>query len=359
MPQLGGCELFDLQRVFLNKEIKMVKSETLVAHYEASEEEKTHQEVVMRRGNRVLDIYHERVKAREEFPRKYSKSLFCKELFESIAKGGTVNVRGIMIPSTDVALIKKVKEIEFSILQTYSRLLCKRAKVWESRNRHGILNFDDFYSEGVTGLLKAIYSYVRDDVKFFTFVHGCIDNACKSAINKAKPLSHWTNHDIKLYGEFEKTRVELSNKSGIEVSFDDVAELMGLDEETISDLRDMLRNVTNLSDTSYGRVGNAGEEIEVYEFAAPEEETVSDFNLESFINVPMSEWEKTVLDAFLTGKRGWATEVAKAHINPLTITKKNPKGKPYSRRAPAVALDRVLARLRDKHKNKYEQAEAA
>lgn len=334
-------------------------NENFITSYEASEEEKEHQEAVMRKGNRVLEIYHERVKAREQFPRKYSKSIFRKELFDAIKRGGSVIVRGIGIPATDVALIKKVKEIEFSILQTYSRLIGKRAKTWEGRNRRGILTFDDFYNEGVSGLLKAVYSYVRDDVKFITYAQHSIDNACQTAVNKSKPLSHWTNTNIKLYSEFTKTREDLNNKFGKEVSFDVVIEMMSLDEESISDLKDMLRNIMNHSDVV--GVNSNSEEIEIYDLfgAAKEEEAVSDFNLDSFINVPMSEWERIVLEAFLSGERGWATAVANAHINPLTITKKNPKGKHYSRRAPAVALERVLARLREKHKAKYKTAEAA
>jgi hypothetical protein len=52
----------------------------------------------------------------------------------------------------------------------------------------------------------------------------------------------------------------------------------------------------------------------------------------------LSEWEQAVLSAAMEGEYGWQARVAADHINPET-------GKPYSRMAPAVAINRIKEKV--------------
>jgi hypothetical protein len=66
----------------------------------------------------------------------------------------------------------------------------------------------------------------------------------------------------------------------------------------------------------------------------------------------LTDWEKTVLEAFLNAtddKTGWQTDVAKNHINPLT-------GEAYTRAAPAVAFKRAMTKLRELYSRNELQA---
>ena len=65
-------------------------------------------------------------------------------------------------------------------------------------------------------------------------------------------------------------------------------------------------------------------------------------HMELIKKAKLTEWEMIVLEAFMhspAGSNGWKTEVAKSHINPAT-------GKPYSRMAPLVALQRIRVKMK-------------
>jgi DNA-directed RNA polymerase specialized sigma subunit len=303
----------------------------LLEHYKATAEEKAEQEQIMRRGNAVLNTYLEQVKA--VAGAKYSRLQYRKDLFAAI-KAGSTNVFGIEISKTDLALILKVRSIEYNVICSYAHLIFNHAKRWTGRNHGSNLTFEDFYIEATMAVSNAIYGFTKPDVVFSTFAVWAIHRGILNAINNNKPLCPWTQENKSLYKQFSETRSALVKKAGVEVSFEEVVEKMNLEADEVRDLRAMLIRVVNHSeltanhdeDSDYADSGIYG----VAKDAAGVDEKI---DAPDVSNVKMTNWERIVFDAWLAdSSRGWATRVAKEN------------GK--SRRAPQIALERVLARIR-------------
>jgi len=340
------------------------QNEMLVQHYDATDEEKAVWEQTLRRGNRVLKTYHTR--AKEYIGPKYSLHKFRKDVFDAVknnggVKGGVIVKRKqifsktrlkkespklvqIGLSETDLNLILAVKKIEFLILSSFSKLIYKVARKWSRRKHGSSLTFDDFQSIGSMATINATYQFNRDDIKLVTYVTWAIHRKILNETNNAKPLSAWPQKSKKLYGQFERLR----NQIGMEVSFEEVTKMMDLGAVEIDDLRSMLTQVIHHSDM--GRGENNDEEPSFLSLCEAEPEAKTDLDeLEAVAKTQMNEIEKDVLQSYLFGGHGWATAVAARHINPTT-------SKPFSRRAPRLILDRVLARIRG---NMPVEAEAA
>lgn len=312
----------------------------LIPEHKATVEEKDNQDKIMRRGNKVFHKYHERVKSKVEGTGdgRYSRMRFRKELYEAAKSNPEkIVVRGISISKNDFTIINKIKEIESDVLATYSRLFIKFAKKWNTIDSS--LSFEDYYNESVAAAIKSMWGFVKDEIKFMTYLHMTINRHLMNFTNENKPLSHWTQTNKKLYGDFEQMRRE----TGMDIGFDEIVKLMGLGSQEIDDLRCMLTKV--ISQIEFSKDGNSEEDssnsIGIFSAVQPEAKPVLDYDqMEAINRTPMTDWERKVLDAYLEGGRGWASDVARNNINPDT-------GEVYSRRAPRLALDRVLARIKE------------
>jgi len=312
----------------------------LIPTVKATDEEKDNQDKIMRRGNKVFHQYHERIKQKVQGSGdgRYSRIRFRKELYEAAkADPKRIAVRGIVISQSDFSIINKIKEIEFVVLSTYSRLLFKLSKKWQETDSS--MAFEDYYNESVAATIKSMWGFVKEDIKFVTYLHMTITRHMMNFTNENKPLSHWTQENKKLYGNFEQIRRD----SGIEIGFDEVVKLMGLGSKEVGDLRSMLTKV--ISQIEFSKGGNfeddAPNSIGIYSAAQMETKPALDYDqMEAIHRTPMTDWERKVLEAYLQGSRGWASDVARNNINPET-------GESYSRRAPKIALDRVLERIKE------------
>jgi len=154
------------------------------------------------------------------------------------------------------------------------------------------------------------------------------------AVNRNKPTCHWTNRSKKLYGQFEKARGELAKASNVEVTFEEVVDSMQLTAKQVLDLRAMLVMVVNHSELISN---NSNEDLDhdgsgIYGIAKEVTGVDERMDVPDLTNVKMNDWEKIVFEAWLAdSSRGWATRIAEEHG--------------YSRRAPQIALERVLARI--------------
>lgn len=308
--------------------------------HKATEAEKDEQDKIMRRGNKVFHQYHERVKARVQGTGdgRYSRIRFRKELYDAHKSNPKrIEVRGIVISQSDFSIINKIKEVEFQVLSTYSRLIFKIAKKWSVIDSN--MSFEDYYNEAVSATIKAMWGFVKENIKFVTYLHWALHRHMLNFTNENKPMSAWTQENKKLYGDFEQIRRE----NGMDIGFDEIVKLMGLSEKEVGDLRSMLTKVINQVEFSKGLSveSEMPNSLGIYSAEQKEVKPVLDFDqMEAIRRTPMTDWERQVLDAYLQGGRGWASDVARNNVNPET-------GQPYSRRAPKIALDRVLARIKE------------
>lgn len=364
----------------------------LIEAHNATDEEKRHFERIMRRGNNVLKQYLERIKVKSG-KAQYSCQKFRKELalavkenpnsiFVPVTKTVTVprmedgkevisgdgqplmvsavqkitdengKVIGIPVSQSDYALIAQVKEIEDLVLRSFAKMIFKFANLWQRKDHGTTMTFADFYSEAIAAVVTAIYQYRKEENEFSTYVHWAIHRRLQHATNENKPFSPWSNENRKLFGRY----TEAKHACGFGVSFDQVVSTMMLDSEEANDLQKMLRMLNKQTDLGEDRgekawKRNNAEGINAAP-ARPMPVRIDVDQMEAVRKTPMTDWEKEVFKAFLTGRRGWATEVAENNINPET-------GKAYSRRAPKLALDRVLERIKHTYDNLHQKVEVA
>jgi len=308
----------------------------LIPHVELSDDQKNECVKIMRRGNTVLHTYHARVKVKLGLL-QYSRRRFRQKFFEAVkAAPNKVVVDGVGIPQTDVALILSVKKIESTMLSSVGKMILQQAYKWNKMNSECGMMLEDFYNEAVMGVLEAIYGFHKAGIVFSTYCQWCIHRRLMHVTNESKPLSSWSDKGRKLYGKFLKAK----KKMDIKASFDEIVKRMKLNETEISVLKSMNANVVNSSMLSRGR--DEDEHSSVYEKLLVSDHKASSSNAilkidhkDMLESVEMTDWEKAVLNAYLHGGVGWATQVAKEHN--------------YSRRAPALALKRVIDRIQEKY----------
>jgi DNA-directed RNA polymerase specialized sigma subunit len=316
---------------FSKKEQKMTEI-TLIKPITIDAAEKARLASIMASANIVTASYMEKIKDSVCF--HFSMEKF-RSIFIDADPNVDLNVHGIIIPSSDLKKMQSVKAIEQRVLQSVGRqiiLLARKAAFSKSTQ----LEFEDYYNEALMSAINAVYSYTKVDIAFTTFVQRAIKNKF-SNINNANratsPVSQSAKVNYKNYS--------LIRANNPELSFEEIAEQMDLNEKELFSLRSMFVSVTPVS-----QIGDEDMDGENILSRIPDNSTkaVVFEKFDEIVNeTEMDEWEKTVLNAFLSGKdHGWASEVAAQNINPATNA-------PYSRRAPRIALDRVLDRIRKQY----------
>ena len=324
----------------------------LLPSIEKTNEEKDHQDEIMRRGNLIIKQYLARAKIAVK--RRYGRTEFLRELWAVDKQGGPVVLYGMMpkqvaefekehgckppvivgISQTDMIAIRNIRAIEYEILCTYSGLIYQQSRRWNNRQHGSNMTFGDFYHEMIGAAIKAIYGFTKAEIKFITFLHVSMYRRVLNSTNECKPLTPWTQHDKKLYGQFQKISQEL----GAIANFDMVIEKMKCNQQEITALQKMFVGVSNQSEIS----SKKHEEFNILDSVLAPESTDHSVVMDHanlLGNIEMTDWERICFNAYLSGSRGWASEVARNNINPAV-------GKPYSRAAPKVVVDRVLARIR-------------
>lgn len=301
----------------------------LIEFVEMSADEKLVLATKMADANQITFSYIEKIKGKlkEKFSMEKFRSIFLKANSDM-----NLIVHGVLIPSNDLKKMQSVQKLESEALSSVANLIISLAKKYAASKKTQ-LEFEDYYNEAVLSTINAIYSYTRTDIAFTTFAQTAITNKF-SNINNANrftsPVSQGTRVILKYYNEIKAKNEHLS--------FDEIVAQMNLNEREINSLKSMFVSFTPIS--QMGEQDNDGENILLNKIDETKDTIVFEDFEKCMNNVEMDEWEKTVLNAFLNGKdHGWASEVASKHINPDTNA-------PYSRRAPRLALDRVLSKMR-------------
>lgn len=312
----------------------------LIKFVEMSADEKLVLATKMADANQITFSYIEKIK--EKLKEKFSMEKF-RSIFLKANSDMNLIVHGVLIPSNDLKKMQSVQKLESEALSSVANLIISLAKKYAASKKTQ-LEFEDYYNEAVLSTINAIYSYTRTDIAFTTFVQTAIANKF-SNINNANrftsPVSQGTRVNLRKYNEIKAEKEHLS--------FDEIVAQMILNEREVNSLKSMFVSFTPIS--QIGEQDNDGENILLNKIDETKDTIVFEDFEKCMNNVEMDEWEKTVLNAFLNGKdHGWASEVASKHINPDTNA-------PYSRRAPRLALDRVLSKMRKQlSSNDFEEA---
>lgn len=238
-----------------------------------------------------------------------------------------------------VPYIKAVKNIEWDMIQQFSRLANRMAKKWCNRFV-GIMNAsEDYYQEALMGLLDAIYGYSRLDIKFITFAWMSIRNRLANANNKNNDLGPITNQALELLSQFEETKRVLNRYATDE----EIYEIMDLSPKELKAITKA--KVRCLNESSIEWEGEDGNRITDYTEIRMgiDKETDSvpcHYEIrEAMKQANLSDLERKVVDIAMCPHYGWQTELAAETINPKT-------GQPYSRAAINVILEAALKKIK-------------
>lgn len=304
---------------------------TLIEPTTLSAEEKAELSAIMASANIVSVKYVNKIKESVDF--RFSMEKF-RSIFINADPNSDLTVYGVCIPSSDLQKMQSVKAIENRVLQSVGRQIISLAR--KAAAKKNGLEFEDYYNEAMMSAINAVYSYTDSNIAFTTFVQWAIKNKFSNVNNANRSTSPASQSARANYRSYTLLKTKFP-----ELSFEEIVKEMSLNEREAHSLRSMFVNVMPAS--QLGDEENDGENI-LSSIPDNSKKNVVFENFDEIVkNTEMSSWERTVLNAFLTGKdHGWASEVASQHINPET-------GSFYSRRAPRLALDRVIDRIRKQY----------
>lgn len=240
------------------------------------------------------------------------------------------------------------RTVEYAMLCGYSALARKHARRWFGWNGEGQgMSMDDYLNEAYLCLLDSIYGYTRDDITFSSFAWKALQNRMSYVTNKSNLLKPLTNPDLELLTKFEDAKRQFNDH----VTFDQIVESMGLDDEQCKSLSAILTKVysesqmENSSDTD-------GENATDYTslrggMREEEEQHIIQLTVRDAISrAGLTEFERIVLDASMeldpeTNEPyyGWQSRVARENVNPNT-------GRPYTRMWVSYALQNAYDKIR-------------
>jgi len=305
---------------------------TLIEHKEMTSEEKQIFFTKLANLNKTTVYYLDLIKSKLDT--KFSMEKFRK-IFLKADSNVDLEVFGVLIKSEDLKKMQSVKLYEERALASVGKLLHKLAYN-ASLHRNNQLEFEDYYNEAVLAGINAVYSYCDPNIKFTTFIQTSIINKFKNENNSnrfSSAVCQKTRKNFRNYSILKEKHPNLEQE--------ELFKMMNLNNREIFALKSMFTTFTPVS--QYGDSESENSNF-LYEQVDNRKKNVLLEEFDKIISeTEMTSWERTVLMAFLNGKdHGWASEIAEKTINPETKL-------PYSRRAPRLALDRVLERIRQKY----------
>lgn len=240
------------------------------------------------------------------------------------------------------------RTVEWAMFCSYHLLCRKRAKRWCGGEGSG-MSLDDYLAESHICLIDTIYGYIRNDIKFSTFLWKCLENRMSYVHNRNNMLCPLTNEDLTLWTQYEEAKLQFNDH----VTFDQVVEAMGLDEEQCRALGVIMTKVVSESQIVSGDGPSAstninhGNDYTSLRLGKEGNDNIVKLTVSDAIKrANLTPFERIVLDASMvldpeTGEPyyGWQTEVAKNNINPGT-------GEPYSRMWVGMALTAAYKKLK-------------
>ena len=313
----------------------------MIEHLQLDSEEMSRNERTMREGNLALKAAYDYV--RSEVKDRYSRRIFRQELFATMGQNPVV-VRGVTLDPHSISLIQAVKDIETSLVKSFSKMVYDRAKYYANRDHGTYLDKGDFVAYGFVGLLEAIYHYIQEitakdgtkkKVKFITYAYWCICHHIKTAINRKKSNYPWTVQMRRLYERYEKARREFNGPA----NFQEIADYLGFTEEEQNMLHVALTAFQ--SERSISKPGNDDfwEDSKGFDYTylAPQnvhfhqEETLEVDEKEYISELWVSYLEAEILENYISDHHGWKEKLASKYG--------------ISRQAPYETLRRLMSRL--------------
>ena len=123
----------------------------------------------------------------------------------------------------DYELVYQVKEndeVAYGVLlKKYSNLVSRVAKDYYKRNKNIGLEYDDFYQEGMIGLLRSLDSYDSSNTLFYTYALLCIKRQMETCIRTNQRIKHYSLNNAISFNDTVKEGSDLFLEDVIASSF--------------------------------------------------------------------------------------------------------------------------------------------
>lgn len=237
-------------------------------------------------------------------------------------------------------LIFAVKEkCEAKILYGFQRMIMQHAHLAARNNYDPHAATEEFRQEGNFAVLDAVYGYTNTNIKLSTYVHKCIRNRIRVAINRLNPLCPLTNEALELVRRIQ----ELQNGNP-ELTEEQAVEMLGLSPEERDVFFSSITKVVNENNNS----DVSEQEMHNDDYTANRRGVDNDFKETFVVSKDARQAVKdAALDTFelacLLGDtfpyHGWKEDVASRHINQKT-------GERYTRQNVQYTLERAKTKVR-------------
>lgn len=308
-----------------------------IPHVGLSKKEKIEIKKIISRSSLILKNYHDKV---DQEKNKVNRFNFFLNILKKNKNIKEICVFGVRIEKADAEEIKKIKSLEWRVLQGHSNLMFKLSKKWSMNNikNDPCLCLEDIQSEATKAVIQSLPYYTDTNVELSTFLYHNINRHLCRFCNKTNGMSNFSDKILQLKMKYE----QLSNEEGS--SFDSTIKKMKLSDKEIFNLCRILNNIKNISSMCKEEVDQVV--FEDNKFFVPDFESNAKI-MDAISKIEFSNLEKAVLEGVLQssscGKNLGLSSFSKKLINPKTQ-------KPYSRMAFSNAWKKIKNKIKKEYK---------
>jgi DNA-directed RNA polymerase specialized sigma subunit len=235
------------------------------------------------------------------------------------------------------------RTVEEAMLSGFSALARRHAKRWARQLGEGNgMSLGDYRNEAYMALTDAIYGFTKTNISFTSFLWRALKNRMIYVTNKSNMMCPLTNPDLELLAKFEDTRRSFNEH----VTFDQVAEAMGLDEKQHRMLNKVMTRVYSesqlVTDLQHGDGDTYNDYTSLRTNVHPDEngDRILKMSVRDAINkAGLTSFERIVLETSMAPYYGWQSDVARNNVNPTT-------GKAYTRMWVGMALKNAQEKIK-------------
>lgn len=235
------------------------------------------------------------------------------------------------------------RSIEFAILQNYSHLADRFARMWYLKHEINRLDYTDFLQECYLQITEAMYGWFNDrGSDLTTFIWWSLKNRLSNVVNQqGSILSHLTNKDIKLVSELKKI-AQANPTSSIDENIDN----MNLSVDDRSNLTNALASLRSIRASENGQENRKSKSIKSTVFF---DRNISEDEEQEFVDdiidrSGLTNFERELIQHAMAPFYGWQTQLAQ-RICPITK-------KAYGRQR----ISQILKNARQKLAMAYQRA---
>ena len=260
-----------------------------------------------------------------------------------------VTLYGLVIPRNDVKKIVLIKDIEWEVICSVSRIYYKIIKI----NNNSKFSFEDLENECVLSTMDALVSYSNENICFTTYFYNCVSRHIKKFYRKNSGVAKLTKEASVLLAKY----IDVKNSMDHKASFEEIVEKMQISQKQVGKLRHLLNfestkyeSMENNSrfhcdlegNKSYYSSGHRNGNLVIAENKNSDcSYDSTDVSIDSF---EWSELEKAVIEGVKNSSKNIGiNSFAKNIINPKT-------GKPYSRMSITNAWKKIKLKITNSKK---------